>query len=286
MHHTRSVTGWVLPRRQFLGCSLPVYNMRFCVFLFIVFSLVAVEGLHKILPFWWPESAKLDKNIYIYIFRASNSGLWLIYHSLEKKNAEKACKKGEIREFACMQEWSENRSKEKIVVRPVMPIRKTVGFMFLATVPVSHGTFSVTFWLGSLCRSRQGVCQAKHTSLVVHWVWRIIMAALGDGTRLAPVILIMAFSKLILLSVQMCVKFRGWEDCSSRWREKLPVRHYIHYCDALWLTCGAGSTEGKLLQTLAQENRCHNISGCADKCNCCHQWSCPSLNKCVLRGLE
>lgn len=61
MHHTRSVTGGVLPRCQFLGCALPVYNMRFCVFLFIVFSLVAVEGLHKILPFWRPESAKLDK---------------------------------------------------------------------------------------------------------------------------------------------------------------------------------------------------------------------------------
>lgn len=29
------------------------------MFLFIVFSLIAVKGLHKILPFWRPESAEL-----------------------------------------------------------------------------------------------------------------------------------------------------------------------------------------------------------------------------------
>lgn len=62
------------------------------MFLFIVFSLVAVEGLHKILPFWRPESAKLDKKKKKKIFRARNSGLWLIYHSLENKSNVETCR--------------------------------------------------------------------------------------------------------------------------------------------------------------------------------------------------
>lgn len=41
---------------------------------------------------------------------------------------------GEIREFECMEQWSQNRNKMIIVVRPVILIIKNVGFILLATI--------------------------------------------------------------------------------------------------------------------------------------------------------
>lgn len=38
-----------------------VHDMRFDVFFFIMFTIGAMKGLHKKLPFWWPESAKLKQ---------------------------------------------------------------------------------------------------------------------------------------------------------------------------------------------------------------------------------
>ena len=63
-HSTKTTSTWSVTSGSFLASLflwgiLSVHDMRFGVFFFIVLPFVAVKGLHKKLPMWWPESAKL-----------------------------------------------------------------------------------------------------------------------------------------------------------------------------------------------------------------------------------